>query len=174
TLLNQVTGAGSNSQTEFQHCVFHNFNFSNSNGNGNVRYVNNVMLKLNTAPFQVNEPSIYEYNLFAGSGGTYNTTFATGIANTGNTSVASIDTAFVANNNINPNAYSITADYHLLPAYQVIGEGGAQPGIYGGADPWKEGQIPFTPHWIELYTPNTNTVNGVLQGVHIKASAQQH
>ena len=58
------------------------------------------------------------------------------------------------------------ADYHVAAIWS-----GLNAGLFG-AGLWKEGSVPFNPHWKELTTP-TGTDNGTLQGVTIKASAQQ-
>jgi len=65
-------------------------------------------------------------------------------------------------------------DYHLQPNCpgKNAGKDGTDIGIYGGTFPWKEGSIPFNPHFQQVQvSPKTDT-NGNLN-VNIKVAAQE-
>lgn len=164
----QLTAAGATSDTEVRHCILLNTDFG-GDGNVNVHYLNNTILKLNTTTFPVQEDCIFENNLFVGGGPNYSTTFPVGSMVINHVDSTSIDGVFGPGSGVLANTYVFGANYHPLAGIEV---GGFEPGIYGGNSPWKEGQIPFNPHWEYLQVPES-TVNGELNGVQIKATAQQ-
>lgn len=111
--------------------------------------------------------SIFRNNLNGGLNGIDNY----GNQGSGNFSTTiSIDSIFI---NSNSSIWSYTYDYHLRAnsSYKNAGTDGTDLGIYGGVFPWKEGSIPFNPHFqIKTIAPKTNN-NGALP-VFIKVKAQ--
>jgi hypothetical protein len=72
------------------------------------------------------------------------------------------------------NTFNYTQDYHLQATCpgKNAGKEGTDIGIYGGTFPWKEGSIPFNPHFQQVQvSPNTDA-NGNLN-VNIKVEAQE-
>jgi hypothetical protein len=67
------------------------------------------------------------------------------------------------------------ADFHLPvdSPYKNAGRDGTDIGIYGGAFPWKEGSIPFNPHFQVFQISPKTAANGNLN-VNIKVKAQEH
>ena len=65
-------------------------------------------------------------------------------------------------------------DYHLQADCEGknAGKDGTDMGIYGGAFPWKEGSIPFNPHYQRINISPTTDNNGNLN-VNIKVAAQE-
>lgn len=110
----------------------------------------------------------FQNNIFAG-----NTSFPAG-TNTGSNNLTGIDPAVVFENiDGNINTFSYAHDFHLAAGSPAIGAGlsGTDIGIYGGANPFKEGGLPFVPH-IRYVMINPETNNGLLQ-VEIKAVSQE-
>jgi len=71
-------------------------------------------------------------------------------------------------------AFSYLNDYHLksnCPGKNA-GKDGTDIGIYGGAFPWKEGSLPFNPHYQRINISPTTDNNGNLY-VNIKVAAQE-
>ncbi len=65
-------------------------------------------------------------------------------------------------------------DYHLQSSSpgKNAGKDGTDIGIYGGAFPWKEGSIPFNPHFQQVQVSPKTDANGNLN-VNIKVAAQE-
>ena len=58
--------------------------------------------------------------------------------------------------------------------YKNAGADGTDIGIYGGAFPWKEGSVPFNPHYQTIkIDPKTDPATGNLK-VEIKVKAQDN
>ncbi|MBK7940273.1 MAG: hypothetical protein IPJ87_00075 [Flavobacteriales bacterium] len=175
--IQNLTGADAASNTVVENCVFLNWS---GGGNVNVSYKNNVFLRNTASPFTVNEASTFDYNLFVGSGAGVSYTIAAPAVNGGN-NVASaeypMNTVNGAFPQFGPVANYITYDYQgnysINSLYQSAGEAGTEVGVFGGADPWKTGSLPFNPHWSELTGP-ASTGNGTLQGVTVRGSAQTY
>jgi len=66
------------------------------------------------------------------------------------------------------------ADFHLTSdsPYKNAGTDGTGIGIYGGIYPWKEGSIPFNPHFQQVQVSPKTDANGNLN-VNIKVAAQE-
>jgi hypothetical protein len=66
-------------------------------------------------------------------------------------------------------------DYHLKSGCEGknAGKDGTDMGIYGGTFPWKEGSLPFNPHYQRINISPTTDNNGNLN-VNIKVAAQEH
>ncbi len=95
-----------------------------------------------------------------------------------------LNTNVGANNLFNQDAGSIFVkddstfdygnDYHLKASCpgKNAGKDGTDIGIYGGAFPWKEGSIPFNPHFETIQISPKTDANGNLN-VNIKVTAQE-
>lgn len=149
----------------------------NDNSNNDVRYTDNIFLWNVTTTTTINQPSRYYNNLFV----TNNTgTILQGTATifpSSNISVGNINNVFVSPPSTNPlTEFSYYADYHLKAGspYLTMSSTAGPVGQYAGNPNayWKDGLLPFNPHWRELQVP-ANTNNGLLNIV-IKASAQQY
>jgi hypothetical protein len=71
--------------------------------------------------------------------------------------------------------YNPINDYHLKPTCRGknAGHDGTDVGIYGGSFPWKEGSVPFNPHFQKVKISSQTDINGNLN-VNIKVAAQDH
>jgi len=69
--------------------------------------------------------------------------------------------------------FSFNQNYHLQPTCLGVNAGrdGTDIGIYGGAYPWKDGNIPFNPHYQSITVAPTTDSTGNLN-VNIKVEAQ--
>lgn len=72
-------------------------------------------------------------------------------------------------------AWSFNSDLHLRPnsPFYNAGTDGTDIGIYGGAYPWKEGSIPFNPHFQSIQISPKTDNNGNLN-VKVKVAAQDN
>ena len=72
------------------------------------------------------------------------------------------------------NTFNYTQDYHLQATCpgKNAGKDGTDIGIYGGAFPWKEGSIPFNPHFETIQINSKTDANGDLN-VNVKVAAQE-
>lgn len=160
--------AAAGSNTTVQNCILTDWVPASQDG---VLYDSNIFLKNADNPLNVSEQAVYTHNLFVGNGTLFEVTFDNGIVEDNTYTANSLAVAF-------PNApvpadfvaYEFNKNYTVAP--QFVGTNGPV-GIYGGDAPWKDGSLPFVPHWTLLSAP-ANTVNGVLPNVHIKASAQDN
>ncbi|KAF0130025.1 MAG: hypothetical protein FD155_1811 [Bacteroidetes bacterium] len=96
--------------------------------------------------------------------------FGNGASNFGenNYQVTDIKPLFL---NYSGGGYSFTENYHLQNPTQYTGTDATQVGLYGGAFPWKEGSIPFNPHFQTVQIAPTTDSTGNLN-VNIKVAAQ--
>jgi hypothetical protein len=76
--------------------------------------------------------------------------------------------------NQNGDSFSYSQDYHLQTTSpgKNAGRDGTDIGIYGGMFPWKEGSIPFNPHFQQVQISPKTDANGNLN-VNIKVAAQE-
>ncbi len=159
-----------------ENCVILDIQPGTSNSNQDVNYRNCIFLRNAGTAFAPVEQSDFENNLWIlQPGGTLN---LSGVASaSGNLSTTLIDEVFLPNLPAY-NIFSWAYNYHLVPgsAYETMGIGGTQVGVYGGAPlaAWKDGALPFNPHWESLDVPSATTTNGVLEGLHIRGTAQSH
>jgi len=68
--------------------------------------------------------------------------------------------------------FSYSDDYHLQPTSpgKNAGRDGTDIGIYGGAYPWKDGSIPFNPHFQKVVvSPTTNTSGNLNVNIQVEA-----
>lgn len=136
----------------------------------------NVFVINSGADNTISGQTTYLNNVFVGNASGFDITFNTGSGTVGSDNVVRYPlsgggplAAFPSTTVTSYANFDYQADYHLNPNMPQNVQGA---GIYGGGNPWKEGSVPFNPHWIELEAP-TGTENGTLQGVTLKASAQQ-
>lgn len=141
----------------------------------NALFSNNIILRDSNNSFSVTAESNFVNNLYVGSGAGFSIAYSGVLsqADLGAIGQSGLDGIFILPPAVN--GFSVYAqnnvDYHVLPTYENSGSDGTAIGVYGGPNPWKEGSIPFNPHWIQLNAPGS-TSNGVLSPVQIKASAQ--
>jgi hypothetical protein len=90
-----------------------------------------------------------------------------------NNIINQLDTSIFINHT--GNSFNYSNDYHLKSDSpgKFAGKDGTDIGIYGGSFPWKEGSIPFNPHYQEVQiAPQTDNQGNL--NVKIKVSAQDH
>lgn len=125
------------------------------------------------SPFYLGSYNIYHNNVNSGING------VSGInQGSGNfiTDYPSLESIFV---NYHPQTWGINgiyeADFHLPPdsPFKNAGTDGTDIGIYGGTFPWKDGSVPFNPHFQSVIIPGATDQNGNLN-VNIKVAAQDN
>jgi len=178
--IRNLSGAIASSNATVENCIFLNWNIS---GNANVTYLNCIFARNINGAITVNEASTFRECVFAGNGTGFGYTFGANAIDGGgnqlapyfagqapgavlpNITAAQVATSFTT--------YSPTYNYNVGPTWVTAGENGTQVGVYGGATIWKDGSLPFNPHWRTLST-NSSTSSGTLGGVLIQGSAQTH
>ncbi|HQW86962.1 MAG TPA: hypothetical protein PLH93_07250 [Flavobacteriales bacterium] len=172
-VIGSMDGGIATSDAQIEQCMFFNFGLNSNIGN---EYTNCIFIRNQSNAFAANETdAIFRNNLFVGQSGFSFSIGGTATDAGGNVSDNPLNTVNGAFPQLSSTSYTTFAhgdNYTPATQWLTAGLGGTQVGIYGGARPWKDGLSPFNPHWIELIAPST-TVNGTLQGVQIKASAQQ-
>ncbi|MFT3884540.1 MAG: hypothetical protein QM724_03645 [Flavobacteriales bacterium] len=159
-----------------ENCLLLNPVLNNASGSNGLTYKSCVFTRKTTAgeTFTVNVPAIFLNNRWVLEGAGSSLAFgANVISQSGNAAVTGLGAAFANTANIDYTAFNEDANYAVVPAFLTAGYGGTQVGIYGGPGPaWKNGALPFNPHWRLLTSPGSTATNGVLSPVTIKASAQ--
>lgn len=172
-VIGSMDGGIPTTDARVEQCMFFNFALNSNTGN---EYTNCIFIRNQSNAFVANETgAIFRNNLFVGQSGFSFSIGPNATDGGGNVSDSPINTVNGAFPQLTSTSYTVFAHGdNYTPAVQWLtaGLGGTQVGIHGGARPWKDGLLPFNPHWIQLIAPST-TVNGTLQGVQIKASAQQ-
>lgn len=172
-VIGSMSGGIATSNAQIEQCMFFNFGLNSNIGN---EYTNCIFIRNQSNAFAANETdAIFRNNLFVGQSGFSFSIGGTATDAGGNVSDSPLNTVNGAFPQLTSTSYTVFAhgdNYTPATQWLTAGLGGTQVGIYGGARPWKDGLLPFNPHWIHLIAPNT-TVNGTLLGVQIKASAQQ-
>jgi len=177
--IKQFVGATASSNATVENSIFLNWGIS---GNTNVTYRNCIFAMNSNSPVTVNEVSTFRKCVFAGNGTGFGYSFGNAIDGGGNQLAPYF--AGQAPGAVLPNipaaevtasftTYSPTYNYNVGPTWVTAGENGTQVGVYGGATIWKDGSLPFNPHWRTLST-NSATSSGTLGGVLIQGSAQTH
>lgn len=77
------------------------------------------------------------------------------------------------NNNIGITTYDYLSDFNLQTPGSYVGDDGGECGIYGGVYPFKDGGLPFQPHYIEQTIDQFTDPSGLIN-VNIKVSSQDH
>jgi len=165
--IKQVYDVLNGNECLFENCIF----FSSIGGGAGVQYENNIFLLNSGSTYNITQQSTYLNNLFVGTGAGFNLTYGSGVIASGNETdypLSGANGAFPSATVTNWKYVQYDADYTVNSDWS-----GLDAGLFGGGDPWKRGSVPFNPHWIELYSPTGTTQNGTLQGVTLKASAQQ-
>lgn len=145
-----------------RNCVVHSWN-NTSAGGGNA-YYNNVLMR-NGSGTALAEASCFTDCVFVCTSGAMTQGSASCMTNCASSGLAGV---FV-------NVTSITT-YNPLFDYHVVAGGPADQrdaDIYQGPTPWKDGAVPFNPHWTGLTVPGT-TNGGLIQNVVIQGQAQTH
>ncbi|MCB9165734.1 MAG: hypothetical protein H6592_15065 [Flavobacteriales bacterium] len=111
-------------------------------------------------------PNYLVKNVLAGSIASTNPSV---LISSGNIENADLSQVFVAYTT----GYDPTDDLHLTPGSLAIGAGpgGTDCGIYGGANPWKDGGLPANPHVMQKAIGATTNAQGELP-VTIRVAAQ--
>lgn len=175
-VINSIVGGVSNgtSGSLVENCVLLNFNQNVANGNNSVTYRSNVFNRqTGTTAYTINEPSTFQNNRWVLQSGSSLNFGNVVLSEQNNGHVTTLAQAFTSAT-VDYATWDYPMDHHVVPAFQTAGYLGTQVGIYGGSNPWKDGMLPFNPHWRDLTTPGNATIGGTLQGVRIKASAQQN
>lgn len=142
--------------------VIHNWgNFSAGAGNS---YYNCVFMR-NSAGAGITEASCYNDCLFITTGGAMTQGSATCMINCGSNGLSGVyvDVPSITD-------YSYQSDYHVIlggPADLRSAD------IYQGPTPWKDGAVPFNPHWTGLTVPGSAN-GGLIPNVVIQGEAQTH
>jgi len=174
TFVRNIVDADANTNIDVENCII--LNFTGNNSNGYINYVNSIFLT-NATTLNVTGNASFTKCLFVGNGNLFaqNVNFASSIlTNIEPRYAPNLIAAFTSVSSYTD--YQFNENYTTTPTYSAepyLGSDGQPRGIYGGDAPWKNGSLPFNPHWSLLATPG-NTSNGLLQGVHIKASAQEN
>lgn len=164
-------GAGNIATAQVTQCLL--LNMSTTNGaNPGVQFTNSIFTR-NGVSYNLNSASSYSSCLFILNGG--DQLNWTGAFDGGNNVgfLGTSNNVFVDLSSFT--TYSENSDYHLVPGSPGLSMGtNGQVGIYGGAPGsiWKEGAIPFSPHW-ESLQPSLGTSNGGVINVSFSGAAQQ-
>jgi hypothetical protein len=150
-----------------------------SGGNIDALFENNIItLYSNNSNVNMNSQSRFYNNLWVRSSGQTISFGPNVFVNQDNILSNNIEQVFTSPAPTNPlSTFLYTADYSLnenspfYDQYSTHATDGGEVGIYGGMFPWKDGILPFAPHWLELTVPGNATQNG-LTGITIKGSAQ--
>jgi hypothetical protein len=126
----------------------------------NGQFHSNVFMRMNSG----GSFNVFTHNVFAQSPSFQATDYETA-------NVVTSDPIFVTNPL--PQVFTYFNDYHLAPNSPAIGAGlnGTDCGIYGGANPWKEGSVPINPHIQTKAISASTDAQGDLP-VNIKVGAQ--
>lgn len=170
---------------EMHNCIFFNFNQTGT-GNTDVSYHNCIFLQNDNNSYILNEPSRFYNCLWVFRSGGYLQQGANvlTLANPMEYDTDDLNTVFMDvpfNAQTAFQTFDIYSDYHFNPSntnyndYLTGGDDDGEIGLYGGIESfkWKDGLLPFNPHWVQLTVPS-NSMNGVLEGIIIKGSAQQN
>ncbi len=148
-------------------------NMSTTNGaNQGVQFTNSIFTR-NGSSYNLNSASSYANSLFVLSGGDqliWSGAFNGGsnVGFQGTSTNVFLDLASFT-------TYSENSDYHLVTGSPGLNMGtNGEVGIYGGptGSQWKEGAIPFNPHW-ESLQPSLGISNGGVINVSFSGAAQQ-
>lgn len=155
--------------------VEHNIFFNSTDGasSGSDGYFDSNIFMDDITSVIVNVANHYRNNLWVLPTGGVMTPGANVLEFTNNQYNNSIISIYCAPPTNTPySVYSFAANYHLLPnaASNYLGLDGTEVGIYGGLYPWKDGILPFNPHWVDLDLDNGN--NNII-GVTIRATGQE-
>lgn len=177
-VINQLTYTGESSIN----CSFlNNIIIYGLNDFNNSIFKNNILLCANT--IHSNQYSHFENNIFFASPGSIensvfrNNLFRTAFTFPFNTNVGSNNIVGQGQSSIFVNqegfTFNYAHDYHLQASCPGINAGtdGTDIGIYGGVFSWKEGSIPFNPHFQSVNISPTTDPSGNLN-VNIKVAAQ--
>lgn len=161
--------------TTIENCILLDATPGAGSGTAGVVYRNNIFMRNGSGIYAPTEQSTYQNNLWVLlSGGTLD---LSGVLNESDNQ----HTSLIANVFQTPlpsfTQFNWAYNYQLVPGspYETMGLGGTQVGIYGGGalSAWKDGALPFNPHWDQFYAPGA-TNGGVLQGVLLRGTAQSH
>lgn len=166
-------GANNTASAQVTQCVLLDMTTAASENEG-VTFTHNIFTR-NAGAYTVNSASSYSCNLFCMiNGNTVNWSVTASDLGGNNGVQITTNNVFVSMPNVI--SYSENYDYHL-----AIGSPGAsmscslnEAGIYGGpvGASWKEGGIPFNPHWVS-FPASLGTSNGGVINVNFSGAAQQ-
>lgn len=173
SFINTLWGGGANALTVRNCIIGANWQFNQNANIQDVIYENNIILyKINNV-LSVSEHSTFNNNAWIlDVGGS--------LAFTSNVTSQQNNKYWNHPNDVFDNWYDVTdyvsfsflSNLHVInPTADTMGTNHTQVGRYGGQYQWKEGMVPFNPHWIGLMVAN-NTNNAFL-GLNLGASAQE-
>lgn len=177
-LTGQLSMNGQASNTVFTQCCFFIPSFTNyTYPLSGISFTNNIFLRSGSSVigFPNVNGTTFQNNLFStGSGADPAFSFGANVgANSGNQSASS---NIIFENVATFTGYNELYDYHLQAGSPAIAAGvfGYDLGVYDGppGSAWKEGAIPFNPHWEQL-SPLGTVSGGLAVFASFQASAQQ-
>ncbi len=164
-----------NSPTSGQvvNCVLLSPDLSSATLNSGLAYTNCIFAATVNYP-AVNNPSSFQRCLFAQAGGAL-PNWGANTVNLGGNAASSLTATNVFRNVPSWIQFSYNHDYRLAVGSPAANMGGTDSGVYGGPPgaTWKEGGIPFNPHWIGL-SPSLGSTNGGVINVNLSGAAQQN
>ena len=168
-----ISLSGGVASAQITNCLILDMNFS-SGLNPGVTYTGNIFTRTSSS-YTLNHASAYSCNLFCMTGG--NTLTWSGATNLGGNVGWQLAGNNVFVNVPDINSFNETFDYHLSPTSPGLSSTQMscaldEVGIHGGPSPWKEGAIPFNPHWLSL-TPALGSTTGGVINVSLSGAAQQ-
>jgi len=172
-ILGSIGGLGNNSVIKNNIFLSNTYSiaFASYGSITNSRFENNIFLSTELVySFYSNlfSNNTFNNNLFTQNiSFPYQNTTSIGINNIIDQSQSSI---FINQSGSN---FSFSNDYHLKSTCpgKNAGRDGTDIGIYGGAYPWKDGSIPFNPHFRSILVNSSTEPNGNLN-VNIQVEAQ--
>lgn len=164
-----------NSPTSGQvvNCIILSPDLTSATLNNGLAYTNCVFAATVNYP-SVNNPSSFQHCLFAQASGAQ-PNWGPNAINLGGNATSSLTATNVFRNVPVWSQFNYTYDYRLAVGSPAANMGGTDSGVYGGpaGAAWKEGGIPFNPHWISL-SPSLGTANGGVINVSLSGAAQEN
>ncbi|MCW3105556.1 MAG: hypothetical protein JWQ09_62 [Segetibacter sp.] len=144
-----------------------------------VTYTNNIFVDATSSP----SSNLFQNNIFIASGtfsssSSFINNLFVGNLSTNDNSTGNILNETLANIFINFSSgqpWNLSQNFHLKPGCKgiALGTDGKDAGIYGSGTPFKEGAIPFNPHYQKVVIPSATNSNGKLE-INITVQAQDH
>lgn len=155
-------------------CIFLSTDLSSTTRNNGLAYTNCIFAALGGGQ-TINNPSYFSDCLFAdpsGSGPVWGSS---------SFNIAGNNNSILTANNVfrsvpTWNQHNMNYDYRLAPAPNpALNMGAYDSGVYDGptGTAWKQGGIPFNPHWVSL-SPSLGNTNGGTINVNFTGAAQEN
>ncbi|MCW3108781.1 MAG: hypothetical protein JWQ09_3287 [Segetibacter sp.] len=142
---------------------------NNSTNSSSFYYVWNCYFINNIITSSFNYPLTYQGNQF------YNNLFTSSYGSSTNNNVSNEPIANIFLNYTSGLGWKSSQNFHLKAGSKAIGLGtdGTDAGVYGTVFPFKEGGMPFNPHYQSVVIPASTNPNGMLN-INITIKAQDH